>query len=345
MADDGLLAGAGALGLGLQAGVESYQRQAALDDERQYRRKMLSMQMLKGGFKEDPTGQIVSPMIDQQNKDQLEDMNPLSERSRRARDMTRGILESAQPGLGASIPDSMGASELAAQTKEGLLGKVISGTYGMQGRQISNDRMMERLNFQKDNQASSAAGVFDKDPLIQSTQRQLSQIAVDRHTLQTSQIVTPQMVHEIGAGIASALNQGHAAGLGQMEMQGMGTSATKIAQIEQYLLNKPEDGTSPEMKQQILDTLDRLEESYHKAQAARAGQVAQGRNYEHNPAAQKAIADKLRLYTPQEGLSAGKAGGGLIGAGKVKVSNGKETLMIDPADLADAMKDGYQAVK
>lgn len=59
MADDGLLSGANALGLGLQAGVESYQRQASLDDERQYRRKMLSMQMLKGGYKEDEVGNMV----------------------------------------------------------------------------------------------------------------------------------------------------------------------------------------------------------------------------------------------------------------------------------------------
>lgn len=31
-------------------------------------------------------------------------------------------------------------------------------------------------------------------------------------------------------------------------------------------------------------------------------------------------------------------------AGKIKVSNGKETLLIDPSDAADAAKDGYQAV-
>lgn len=321
MADDGLLA-AGAIGNGLQAGVQAYQQQEmlnrqqqAVDDERQWRRKMLSMQMLKGGYKEDASGNMTNPLEQQQQQAQMEDMDPNSARSVKARAFTGGLLEATQPGLGKTIPENMSAAELREQTKEGLLGKQVSGIYGMQGRQLSNNRMMDRLDLQRDNQAASAAGVFDKDPLLQSTQRQLSQIGVDRHTLQSSKIVTPQMVHEIGAGIAAALNQGKSAGLGQMEMQDMGTSATKIAQLEQYLFNKPEDGASPEIKQQILDTLDRLEESYKKTQGARASQVAQGRSYAHNPNAQKAIADKLKLYTPQgPGLQQSAPPTGLIQA-------------------------------
>lgn len=61
--------------------------------------------------------------------------------------------------------------------------------------------------------------------------------------------------------------------------------------------------------------------------------------------------DASARYYEQHGTLAGyKPGGhGLIKSpppgGKVKVSNGKETLLIDPSDLADAMKDGYQEVR
>lgn len=41
-------------------------------------------------------------------------------------------------------------------------------------------------------------------------------------------------------------------------------------------------------------------------------------------------------------LAPGQAGAG--GMQKVRVSNGRETLMIDPSDLQDAMKDGYKQV-
>lgn len=63
-----------------------------------------------------------------------------------------------------------------------------------------------------------------------------------------------------------------------------------------------------------------------------------------------------QIVAPQNGLleetkGLVKKGAGLIlpeaqaTSNKVRVSNGKETLLIDPSDLNDALKDGYRAVK
>jgi hypothetical protein len=180
--------------------------------------------------------------------------------------------------------------------------------------EMKNDAMAKRMaimqanqdrNFgmKQDNQAKGAAEDLDKNPLLQASQRQINQIGIDKHTLQSTDVITPQMVHEIGAGIAAALNQGKQVGLGQMEMQDMATSQTKIAQLEQMLTNAPKNGASPEIRQQMIDTLNRLEDSYRKVQAQTAKQIAVGRNYAHNPAAQAALQDKINSYSKAPGDS------------------------------------------
>ncbi len=50
---------------------------------------------------------------------------------------------------------------------------------------------------------------------------------------------------------------------------------------------------------------------------------------------------KSRGYVPKGGAPTGAPTDGSSG-GKIKVSNGKETLLIDPADAADAQADGYR---
>lgn len=172
------------------------------------------------------------------------------------------------------------------------------GMLALAGRKV--DQADQRLGIQKDNQAASAAGAFDKDPLMQSTQRQLNQIGIDRHTLQNAKIITPQMVHEIGAGVAMALSGGKAVGLGQMELQDMGTAQTKLAALEQMLTNEPQNGASEPIKAQIVDTLDRLEDSYKKVQSARVNQLKVGKNYSNNPSAQQAIQQKVQSYQQQQ---------------------------------------------
>ncbi len=152
------------------------------------------------------------------------------------------------------------------------------------------------LGMREDAQAAQAVQNLDNNPLIQASTRQLGQIQIDRHTIENSPIVTPQMLHEISNGIASALNQGKGVGIGMAELQDMSTGQTKLAALEQQLLNEPKNGASPAIRQQIMDTLDRLEEAYGKYQSALVTKLAQGRTYSHNAQARSAIQSAVGKY-------------------------------------------------
>jgi hypothetical protein len=207
------------------------------------------------------------------------------------------------------------------------------GMLGMAGARLQQGE--RRLGMQQDNQAANAAGKLDSNPIMQSTQRQLNQIGIDRHTIQSAPMITPQMLHEVGNGIAMALSGGKAVGLGMAEMQSLSTLQTKYAEALQKVTNAPQEGASPEIKQQILDTLDRLEDAYKKVQGAMAKQKAVGLNYSHNPAAQQALQQKVDSYQSPEKTQ------------QIKITNPKtgETLMIPPEHLQDAQKDGFEVSK
>lgn len=273
-------------------------------------------------------------------------IDPDSDISKTSVQLHQALLKKYATGLGHSNPEMAGVFSQAAdslngksaydvgKTMDGPLGKIMSqediqatknalmagiaGAHLAQG-QAKIDQGNQRIAMQKDNQANTAVGALDKDPLLQSTQRQINQIGVDKHTLSSVQTITPQMVHEIGAGIAAALNQGKSVGLGQMEMQDMGTLQTKIAQAEQMLMNKPENGASPEIRQQMMDTLDRLSDAYQKIQGTRAKQVQVGRTYAANPAANSAIEQKVQSYQPAD---SGLGGAGVPGVPNANAAGG-----------------------
>lgn len=166
----------------------------------------------------------------------------------------------------------------------------------LMGQRIANQSA--GIDLRRDDQAANAAGKFDNDELMKASSSQLQQIQIDRHTIQSSPTITPQMLHEISNGIASALNKGKAVGLGMAEMQDLSTSQTKWAALMQQITNSPQDGASPEIRKQVLDTLDRLEDAYQRTMGSRAKQLAIGKEYASNPKAQKAVKDKVQSYQP-----------------------------------------------
>lgn len=346
---------AGAIGQGLQSGVEAYQRERSYQDEQAYRRKLLAMQMLKSGVEEGPDGLVKLNPVEQKKREmEQQKYDSGSEISQRHRAFTRGLLEAVKPGLGDMIPEDMSAAELEEKANSGLLGKETSGLLGVQGRQITADRVgegnaikREGLDLRRESQASQAASVFDKDTNLQALTKQQQAIQRGAHTLQNVKILTPQLFNEVQLDVANAISGGRSSAVSTQNKVEFESLATKWAELEQRVRNKPEDINAPEVKAYMMDVLNRLNDAYAHNMQERTSQLASGRTFEHNPAAQKAIAAKVKAYgsglmTPEgSGLmqSAPAAGG------KVKVSNGKETLMIDRADLADAMKDGYQEVK
>lgn len=152
--------------------------------------------------------------------------------------------------------------------------------------------------------AAQAAQSVHNHPLMQRATAQLAQLNIDRHTVEASKIITPQMLREISNGIAMALSGGKQLGLESGNTQDLSTLQTKTARFEQYLSNHPQDGASPAVRKQIVDTLNRLEDAYGKYQHGLAQKITVGKTYQNSPQAQAAIKAAVDSYTytpkPQE---------------------------------------------
>ncbi len=172
------------------------------------------------------------------------------------------------------------------------------------------DQRGQMIGLREDAQAAQAAKDVHNHPLIQQTSKQLGQLAIDKHTIETSPIVTPQILREISNGIARALAGGSQVGLESSNMQDLSTSQTHLAALEQKLLNAPIEGASPAIKQQVVDTLNRLEQAYGKYQQNIAQRITVGKSYNHNKQAQHAQATAVGQYnyTPPEETSGMKVG-------------------------------------
>lgn len=174
----------------------------------------------------------------------------------------------------ALLKNQMGQTDMNALLKSYALGQRL-------------DQRGQSLGIQDDKLAAQAAERVNSHPLIQKTTQQLGQIQIDRHTIETSPMVTPQILHEISNGIANALSGGRGVGLGMASMQDLSTAQSRIAQFEQYITNHPQEAASPAIKKQVVDTLNRLEDAYGLYQEKLAQQIVQGKSYRHSKQAQE----------------------------------------------------------
>lgn len=243
-----------------------------------------------------------------QLKRQKEELDPTSQVSKNYQSIAASALQQypQYKELINNIP-TLSAADLKDQNS--ILGKIISGELGAKGQQIKGqgiaNAMAGRVGVMQDNQTANASNIIDKHPLIERSTAQLAQLGVDRHTLETSPVVTPQILHEISNGIASAMNGGRGAGLGMSQMQDLSTVQTDFAKLVQRLTNSPQEGASPAIKKQAIDTISRLEQAYQNYQGNLANKIAQGRTYVHNADATKAVKDAAAKYQPGQGLLTG----------------------------------------
>lgn len=306
-----------------------------------------------------PIAQKQTLMKQEMQKPEVEYMkqaiDPSSEISKASAGIHKSLISSAlaspnlDPGLKAVMESAAAKMDgLSAYQQQQFMDKTgLTKILGSEGTSLMKmmammplqkarlDIAQQGLGLKQDNQTVAASAAFDKDPLLQSAARQLNQIGIDRHTLQAS-VVTPQILDEVSKGISVILNQGKSTGLGESEKQSLATSMTAFAALKQRLLNRPEEGASPEIKAQAIDTLNRLEGALRKVQTFRTQQLKTGRNYAHNPAAQAAQDAKASSY---------EAGPPDQPSDRVKVSNGKETLSIPRSRVKEAEADKYFEVK
>lgn len=217
----------------------------------------------------------------------------------------------------------------------------------MERAQILGGNRGASLALRQDQQASNAAGAFDKDPIITSLTKQQQQIARDKHTLDTATTLTPQIFNEIQTGIAGAIAGGHVAAQGTIHDLKYQSAELDYKNLMQRITNNPQDIGSPQVRKYLGDLIGRLGEAYTGNIADRANQIAIGKNYSHNPDAQKAVAQKLQSYAPAAPVAPLPLDTESTPPrpGMVKMSDGKETHWVPAERAHEAAADGFQVVK
>lgn len=316
MADLGLLGG---LAEGLRSGIDAYRTERAYGDQK--RKDALEQAFKKAQLQElgYDVGQDGSPVLSEfgslkknlattQAKRSLESYDPNSETSQRQVQSAQGLLSAADPDhpgrFDGIVAPGTSAADLQEQTKEGLLGKTLSGVYSTQGRLVTANRVAEGneikrqgLNLRKDNQAQQVAGVFDNDHILKTLQGQQQQIQRDKHTVENADILTPQMADEIAIGIANSISGGRSSAVSTQQKVEWDSAAKDWTKLKQRITNKPEDIKSPEVKKYFVDMLERLESAYQQNMESRAKQIAGGRSFQFNDHAQKTMENKVGEYS------------------------------------------------
>lgn len=156
----------------------------------------------------------------------------------------------------------------------------------------------------KDSIASRAGDHFDKDPILTKINKQKQQVELDRHTLSTAPVLTPQIINEIQQGIANAISGGGSAGLGKTEQVEIQTAKQKVAELQQRFTSDPTPVNDPKLVEYFQGVLARLGEAYDKNGYARAQQLYNGKKsaYRSNPAAVQVMKEKVESYKPSESV-------------------------------------------
>lgn len=134
---------------------------------------------------------------------------------------------------------------------------------------LQDDRFGQRMNYLRqrmglaeDVAANNAAKAIDSDKIIVNLQERRQQLARDVHTLDTADVVTPQVWAEIQKGVANAITGARSATVSDTAAMKIQTLATDWANLKQRLTARPQDIGQPEMKQMMRDLLARLDDAY-----------------------------------------------------------------------------------
>lgn len=297
--------GVGLLGVGLKSGVDTYLKAREQDDDRAYKRKLLALQMMKEGVSEGSDG-LLSYTPEAQQKRELENDKLKAEAQRlRAGDPMANVLKQEKLNQIAHQKTPAGRFEKMGADVKQKIGFI---TGAMQNLTDYEDR------FRKgDRQGFLRGNIPGAMTLMGST------------PIDDARINMQESIGRLASGGAISKDE-------LVTFQGMlptsgdddETAARKLLNLRRELENKL---TAYGYKTDDLEGI---------------GFDSKSRGYGTEYAAMD-----------QRGLLSGKKGVGLIGGAqgtatagnKVRVSNGKETLLIDPADAADAAKDGFQVVK
>lgn len=353
----------GGIGEGLKAGFDTYQEVKQRNIDNKYKKMQMDLVAKQAGYNEDPnTGSYVeeplhlkqrnlqaseaegkTPFQVDQTGALIKDpsgqamLNPREAESESLAAMksgfmpTQGQLGQASKNFKPFVPPIEQAKADATKFRIGATNETRQGTQAMTaGDKISDDKMIVQKSTQRD-QLSRARRLLDK------------------------QNMTYQDFNDSQQEFAQAVAGARASTDSKNE-------ATKYDSLEQgwkAILQKGsghlQDAVPPEFVENLKANMDDMHNGLSRDmfERAKTKHSILKKALSNNPNAQAALDDALEQYRPQsekklpQGFMKPESGGMLSpGAGeKLKISNGKETLMIPPDALQDAMKDGFQVVK
>jgi len=325
MSDLGLLAG---LAGGLQEGVKSYQTERRYQEEKakeeetkNAQRKLLAFQMLKEGYEETPEGTTLTPMG--RRRQELENEKLESEAAKNRASARYGGVdpldhEIKQERLSTLRKNQEEQDEKSVERLQGKLGTTQDAARAVVG-------LEKELGFSLD----------DYDPKTGKALKSSGKTgAVDLPG------VSIPLVGRVGFwGDAAKLNT-VASKMFNMELRDRSGAAVTTPELERLKTEFGEGKFNTEP--QLIEAM----------QSYKNGLLAKMKDIEaSNPNASQTYSDQggstsRGLLTSRKGLLPPKLSTTQSAPrGPIRVSDGKQTLEIDAADLADAERDGFKVIQ
>jgi hypothetical protein len=190
--------------------------------------------------------------------------------------------------------------------------KELQVTAMLEARRMLDDYRTKSLGLRADQQAFNAGKAITNHPIVQQLTKQRNQIALDRHTLETTDILTPQLAAELSRGVANALGGGRSVGFHEVDMQQIKSSEGDFNKILQYWTGKPMNAMPAAQRKFLMDTLDRLDAGYSNALSKQVDTLSKTAIFAHNPLAQQTVQQVGADYKAQTKPAAAPASSGMV---------------------------------
>lgn len=277
-----------------------------------------------------------------------------SDISTSARDILKAM--SAESGIKLNIPDNMPYSHLKEMFKplETFMQaranqetrKEAAATRALTMQMANEEKKEKQVNdkFTKMNEKLQSELVrtnttFGKNAAIYRSAQAIEALTerIDPNNLDNRQIM------EIARNLDAMLTQGAGSITGTNKLIPH-TASGDVAKIAEYITGLPKGAKQGEFVKRTMETIEREKALAKKNILNSQNKILAG--YEDlkkaNPDRYTQILERNDIPTGEEKTTATNPT--QTASNKIKVSNGKETLMIDPADLEHAKADGYKKV-
>lgn len=179
----GLISGLGGLAQGINQGLITYQNQQNIKYNQKMEEALTGMQRNDdGSFTPTPAKQQAMQLQSQLQTRQLHEMDPSSQESQTARQVSRGLMQNI-PGFKGDVSQLIPDNASAADLKENnpLEKATMAGMYGMLGQQARGNAMQGMVDVRKqqfgETQNQNAIKVghdYDADPIIKNSKVKLN---------------------------------------------------------------------------------------------------------------------------------------------------------------------------